>query len=121
MKTTWFAGGAKAWRRATGMWAALYKNLCLMEGKGAYGDWLKLHDLNRSSMDDLIRRFEEEATWEAQDQLILPESGKTDETSPALPPKPQFHHTWLQVSDGTNSARLTERTMSARKIFESKP
>ena len=79
----YFAGGAKAWRRAAGKWASLFKNLCLMEGKGAYGDWLKRHDLNRSSMDDLIRRFEEQATWEAQD-LVLTESGKTDEANPAL-------------------------------------
>jgi hypothetical protein len=82
-ETCYFAGGAKAWRRAAGKWASLYKNLCLMEGKGAYGDWLKKHDLNRSSMDDLIRRFEEEAIWEAQEQVILPESGKTDETDSA--------------------------------------
>ncbi|HTC63699.1 MAG TPA: hypothetical protein VK709_12720 [Candidatus Saccharimonadales bacterium] len=79
----YFTGGAKAWRLAAGKWASLYKNLCLMEGKGAYGDWLKRHDLNRSSMDDLIRRFEEQATWEAQD-LVLTESGKTDEANPAL-------------------------------------
>jgi hypothetical protein len=78
----YFVGGAKAWRRAMGKWASLYKNLCLMEGKGTYGDWLKRHDLSRSSMDDLIRQFENEATWDAQEQL-LPESGKTDETNAA--------------------------------------
>lgn len=82
LETCYFAGGAKAWRHAAGRWASLYKNLCLMEGKGVYGDWLKQHDLSRSSMDDLIRRFENEATWAAQ-EVVLPESGKTEETDPA--------------------------------------
>ena len=82
LETCYFEGGAKAWRRAAGRWASVYKNLSMMEGKGKYGDWLKRHGLNRSSMDDLIRRFEDEATREAQERLVLPESGKTDETNP---------------------------------------
>jgi hypothetical protein len=82
LKKCYFDGGAKAWRHAAGRWASLYKNLCLMEGKGVYGDWLKRHDVNRSSMDDLIRRFENEATWAAQ-ELVLPESGKTDQGNQA--------------------------------------
>jgi len=76
--TCYFAGGAKAWRRAAGRWASVYKNLCLMEGKGAYGEWLKRLCLNRSSIDDLIRRFEDEERRFSHAQLILPESGKTD-------------------------------------------
>lgn len=80
--TCYFAGGAKAWRRAAGRWASLYKNLCLMEGKGAYGDWLKRLGLNRSSIDDLIRRFEDEERRFSKGQLILPESGKTDTPNP---------------------------------------
>ena len=80
--TCYFAGGAKAWRRAAGRWASVYKNLCLMEGKGAYGAWLKRLCLNRSSLDDLIRRFEDEARRNAQTQLILPESGKTGRSNP---------------------------------------
>jgi len=81
----YFSGGAKAWRRAAGKWASLYKNLCLMEGKGAYGDWLKRHELNRSSIDDLIRRFEDEVIREAEERGILPESGKTNErNTPAV-------------------------------------
>jgi len=76
--TCYFAGGAKAWRRAAGRWASLYKNLCLMEGKGAYGAWLKRLCLNRSSIDDLIRRFEDEERRNVQAQLILPDSGNTD-------------------------------------------
>jgi hypothetical protein len=80
--TCYFAGGAKAWRRAAGRWASLYKNLCLMEGKGAYGAWLKRLCLNRSSIDDLIRRFEDEERRFSQAQLILPESGKTDTLNP---------------------------------------
>jgi len=76
--TCYFAGGAKAWRRAAGRWASLYKNLCLMEGKGAYGDWLKRLGLNRSSIDDLIRRFEDEERRFSQTQPVLPESGKTE-------------------------------------------
>jgi hypothetical protein len=75
--TCYFAGGAKSWRRAAGRWASVYKNLCLMEGKGAYGDWLKRLNLNRSSIDDLIRRFEDEERRFSQPQLVLPESGKT--------------------------------------------
>ena len=80
--TCYFAGGAKAWRRAAGRWASVYKNLCLMEGKGAYGDWLKRLGLNRSSIDDLIRRFEDEERRFSQTQLILPESGKTEAPNP---------------------------------------
>jgi hypothetical protein len=81
--TCYFAGGAKAWRRTAGRWASVYKNLCLMEGKGAYGAWLKRLGLNRSSIDDLIRRFEDDERRFSQPHLILPESGKTDTPDPA--------------------------------------
>jgi hypothetical protein len=80
--TCYFAGGAKAWRHAAGRWASVYKNLCLMEGKGAYGEWLKRLGLNRSSIDDLIRRFEDEERRFSQTQLVLPESSKTDTPDP---------------------------------------
>jgi hypothetical protein len=90
LETCYFSGGAKAWRRAAGRWASLYKNLCLMEGKGTYGDWLKLHDVSRSSMDDLIRRFEDEATWAAQD-LVLTESGNTDQKNRAPEMAPSIY------------------------------
>jgi hypothetical protein len=83
LKTCWFAGGAKAWRRAQAKWASITKNLCR---HGEWKDVLEKHDLNRSSMDDLIRRFEEEMTWEAQDTALaaanLPESGNLDPSEP---------------------------------------
>ena len=102
LETCYFSGGTKAWRRAAGRWASLYKNLCLMEGKGTYGDWLKLHDVSRSSMDDLIRRFEDEATWATQD-LVLTESGNTDQTNP----EPEMATSIYSV---TGTRRDNERT-----------
>jgi hypothetical protein len=105
LETCYFSGGAKAWRRAAGRWASLYKNLCLMEGKGTYGDWLKLHDVSRSSIDDLVRRFEDEATWAAQD-LILTESGNTDQTNPAP-------ETAASIYSVTGARKDNERTRDA--------
>lgn len=101
--TCYFAGGAKAWRRAAGRWASLYKNLCLMEGKGAYGAWLKRLCLNRSSIDDLIRRFEDEERRFSLTQVILPESGKTDTRN---------HRSEIGVSPYlvTGRPKLSERT-----------
>jgi hypothetical protein len=104
-QTCYFSGGAKAWRNAAGRWASLYKNLCLMEGRGVYGEWLKQHDLNRSSIDDLVRRFENEATWAAQ-ETVLPESGKTDQTNPAP-------ETTTSVYAVTGSPKVNERTLDA--------
>jgi hypothetical protein len=103
LKTCYFAGGAKAWRRAQGKWASLTKNLCK---QGEWGEVLKKYDLNRSSMDDLIRRFEEEATWEAQDAALaakLPESGNLNPTAPVESCQPSVYAV-------TGSPHVNERT-----------
>jgi hypothetical protein len=102
LETCYFEGGAKAWRRAAGRWASLCKHLCLMEGKGRYEAWLKFHGLNRSSMDDLIRRFEDETKLEAEER-ILPESGKTAASNPA----PEIGLSPYVV---TGSSQVNERT-----------
>lgn len=107
----YFSGGAKAWRRKVGRWAWVHKNLCLMEGKGAYGEWLKRLELNRSSIDDLIRRFEDEARREAQERAILPESGKTEERNPAhkIGTSPYTDTGRLQVNERTPDPENDER------------
>jgi hypothetical protein len=111
----YFAGGAKAWRRAAGKWASLYKNLCLIEGKGAYGDWLKRLGLNRSSIDDLIRRFEDEERRNAQAQPILPESGKTDIANAASKAgRSPYLATVPQVSERTLDPENDERQENIR-------
>jgi hypothetical protein len=73
LQNCWFAGGAKAWRRGQGKWASMTKNLC------RFGEWaevLQKCDLNRSSMDDLIRRFEmTEDPQGAAPAAKLPDSG----------------------------------------------
>jgi hypothetical protein len=82
LQTCWFAGGAKAWRRVQGKWASLTKNLCR---HGEWADVLKKYDLNRSSMDVLIRRYEEEVTWEAQDAALATKLLNFSNLDPAAP------------------------------------
>jgi hypothetical protein len=108
---SYFSGGAKAWRRKVGRWAWVHKNLCLMEGKGAYGEWLKRLELNRSSIDDLIRRFQDAARREAQERAILPESGKTDERDPAhkIGVSPDTAIGRMQVNERTPDPENDER------------
>jgi hypothetical protein len=107
----YFSGGAKAWRRKVGRWAWVHKNLCLMEGKGAYGEWLKRLELNRSSIDDLIRRFEDEATREAQARAILPDSGKTGHRNPPaeIGTSPYTDAGRLQVNERTPDPENDQR------------
>jgi hypothetical protein len=81
----WLPGAER--RREEGRRLWIVKELCTF---GEWQDFLDRFDLSRSTCDDLIRRYKNEVTWEAQDQHLTG-NRSSDETEPTTVADPDRH------------------------------
>lgn len=101
LQTVWEACGFREYRKRMGRWCSITKNLC---GYGEWDDVCERYGLSLRTTNDWIRDFEDEMTWQAQDQAIAAKKSAESADSPA----PETYGTSVYAVTGAPQAR--ERT-----------